>query len=268
MAKIEPTKISIVSPEEQAERDRWNARAEKLPPETLPALEYYDSTDPAFASHVRRAIVYHNADPSRAPWTIEIQKLDQTSGKYSGRLDKRPEWLPSVDDIRQKDPAGGVYRLCIQYYDPYQRNRPKSTTASIGRVMTILSAPIEIITEQYGGRATIEQSPAQTVQRDLKTFSAANDLVNMIYAMTAQNVKAQFETMSLHDKIMEKGIMQGIEIGKVQAENDQLRRELAAMREQINNGGGATGGNDNPMNAIVEKLLPVILEKFTGAPQV
>lgn len=273
----------------QAADDKQRRREERardvssyqMPDDLEAAAGYYESDDPAFITHVRRAEKYHSslAECSGKVWTVDVKGHDSATDKYSRLFFCRRAALPTPEECRESGVSG---RFCfvLRYFDPFKVNRT-TPGAKRGGVVVIQSGDFEIpvitpgrVMQPGGAAQPIAIPPAPQVDAFAAIFAQAQ-------AILAQAAGTQMEILSNRSKIAAEGVEMGRMMQRVEererqidamlAENTRLREESAAASRKLSAialRGTVDDDEEEPPSGIdklvdfAREIAPAVLQKY------
>ena len=248
---------------------------------------HYESDDPAFISHVRRAHKYHTKSPEcrGKEWKIEVKGYDDVADKYSRLFFCRRESLPTPEEIREYG-ALGRCRFVLTYFDPFKANK-KAPNGKRGGFVSILSGEFEIVPPVAVGKVVnpnnpavplINIPPAPMVDAFQSMLAQIQQMSTQAQAMVMQAANSQMEIMANRAAIVNEGVEKGrlaqqVEerdrrIQEMMAENTRLQKERQQANAQImalaSQDDEPTPDNGIPgwLQPMLEQYGPAILKKF------
>jgi len=266
----------------------WKARADanrklceikdvsryQLPEDLERRLVNYADDDPVFADHVKRAHKFYNTLPEargQDPWKIEVKMFDLDSGEFNKFGPYRRETIPTPDELRSEN-AFGKLRFVIHYFTPHKMVKGMKMRPGI---MTVKSKTFDIAPPAYApARAgaplsqPITLPPQQMVDAFQSIFAQAQQMV-------LEGATLQMTMIANRQKIID----EGIEIGKLQKQNEvltsqvgELTRLISAMQENAGpqeiESGNATV---TIIQTLVDKFGPALMQKWglagDGSPE-
>jgi hypothetical protein len=236
-----------------------------LPEDLESRLAHYAYEDPVFADHVKRAHKYYTTLPEargQDRWRIEVKQMDLESGEFNKFGPSKIETIPTPEELRSEN-AFGKLRFVIHYWTPQKMVKGMKQRPGI---MSIKSKIFEIAPP-----AQMQYSPAGLQSQPI-TLPPQNmvDAFQGIFTQAQQMLLAgaalQMDMIGNRQKI----VQEGVEIGKLQKQNEVLASQVTELTKLINafqeNAQppevGSSGGQNILLQTLIDKFGPMLLEKF------
>jgi hypothetical protein len=228
----------------------------------------YESDDPTFITHVRRADKYHqqHKDCIGKEWVIEIKGKDETTGKYPRLFFSRAQEIPTPEEMRSQG-AFGNCRFFLTYFDPFKENKGGGRR---GGFVTIKSEDFEIFTpaatyERPARGSSIPPVSGVALPQPgfMDSFSVMLQNIQQMSAQTQtmvmQAATAQMDILANRSKIVE----EGIEKGKLLQKVEELERRNAELleRSKLSPVDGSDDETEEASPGGLAKVLTTALEK-------